>query len=43
MHRRWSIAEEQLLGTKSDRRFAKKLGRTKSAVAARRRQKHTIK
>src|SRR5580658_5413181 len=36
----WTEEEDSLLGTKSDRALAKKLGRTITAVAARRHNKH---
>ena len=39
-HRRWTVEEDELLGTKSDRSLAKKFGRTATAVAARRHLKH---
>jgi hypothetical protein len=39
-HRRWTVDEDRLLGTKPDRALAKKFGRTTTAVAARRHLKH---
>ena len=39
-HRRWTVDEDRLLGTKPDRALAKKFSRTTTAVAARRHLKH---